>query len=434
MKLLITALLASLATSTLAQTNPNPVTPVESGTGFYHDEDELQKAWNMDEPEVRYDTDTNVFTLYYNTTDFFKNFEANTHLNEEFYDKECKTGNATTEHVVSDGIFGVDMGVKAKPEKGEMMQDATDDYVLELDFEIETSIVTLDDKIYTDNGDGTGKLELCVRAAVGFNGTDDRDKNLQEQIDAGYREVNFIESLLTINYDLTNDFAITTLNVEPKDKVTTTFQEDAFGIQAWLCNITRTDLDEYKYTPTGGDEVTRSFPFEIDDPSFAFNQGALISVCVRPVDESYDEGIVMDQITDFTWKREGDTPIPVSQEAVKANAAASNLLTYYPGCENADYCRFSSILFADFYITPGVASGSGSARTQFYESSRRLGADNTARGRALQETEAGSVFDLSVGIAANDDGPGALKTAGGASLGFTALASFMAIAGSMLFF
>ena len=390
----------------------------------YQSESELESAWNMDEPAIDYTTSNNTFHLTYNTTTFFKDFNSDTHLNEEFYNTGCKTGDASTEKVITNGILGINMY------SSQMEQDSGG--LLHLDFQLEPAILTTDSDLYEDYGNWTGALELCVRAAIGFNGTADSNLTLQEQIDGGYREVNFIESLLTVVYDLKNDFAITQLNVEPKDKVTTTFQEDAYGITAWLCNITAPSntYSQYTYTPTGLNTVTRSYPPAIDDPSFFFNQGALISVCVRPVDESYAEGIVMDEITNFTWTRSSG-PLPVSQKAVDGASAADNLLTYYePGCTDSDYCRFSSILFADFYITRGTASGSGSAKTKFVGTRRRLGANN--EGRALQEAASGSVFDVSVELDITDEGPGALKTAGGVSLGFTT--AIVAVAGSMLFF
>ena len=418
MKLLFSAVLASCAATALGVVN-NPVT----NPGIYQNENQLESAWNMDEPEVDYTTTNNTFHLTYNTTTFFSDFDSDTHLNEEFYDVGCKTGDSA-EKVVTTGIKGINMY------SSQMEQDAGG--ILHLDFQLEPAILTKDTALYTDYGNGTGTLDLCIRAAIGFNGTANSNLTLQQQIDGGYREVNFIESLLTVVYDLQNDFEILSLNVEPKDKVTTTFAEDAYGIEAWLCNITTptSDYSTYTYTPTGLAEVTRSYPPAIDDTAFYFNQGALISVCVRPVDDAYSEGIIMDEITNFTWTRTSG-PLPVSQKAVDSASAADNLLTYYPGCTGDHFCRFSSILFADFYITRGTASGSGSAKTKFEGTRRRLGANN--EGRALQET-AGSVFDVSVELDITDEGPGALKTAGGVSLGFTALASFMALAGSMLFF
>lgn len=384
----------------------------------------------MDEPNIAYSKTTNTFTMTYSTTTFFKNFVSGEHLNEEFYTTACKTDD-TEDGVITDGIFDTSVGVTTTP-SAELSQDSGSG-VMTLAFKIDPAVVTTNGAIYTDLG-ATGELKFCVRAAAGYGGDSDSSLSLQEQITGGYKEVNFIESLITIVYDLEADFDVVDINVKPKDKVTTTFAEDEYGIEAWLCNITalQADYNEYKYTPTGGSEVTRSYPPVIDDVTEFFRQGSLVSVCIRPVDTSYAEGIVMKEIVTFDWEREGG-PIPIEQPAVEASSPASNLLTYYPSCTNLDYCRISSILFADFYITEGTAEGSGSAKTQF-KTSRRLGAEDN-QGRALQEAEtSGSRFDVNIALAASDDGPGALKTAGGASLGFTALASFMALAGSMLFF
>jgi len=140
----------------------------------------------------------------------------------------------------------------------------------------------------------------------------------------------------------------------------------------------------------------------------------------------------MDEISDFSWSRSSG-PVPITQAAIETGNSADNLLTYYPTCSNADYCRFSSILFADFYITRGTASGTGSAKTKFTTSRRRLGAAADGNNRLLQEGGLGSSFNIAIEVDAGDDGPGALKTAAGVSRGFTALASVMAIVGMMFF-
>jgi hypothetical protein len=69
----------------------------------------------------------------------------------------------------------------------------------------------------------------------------------------------------------------------------------------------------------------------------------------------------------------------------------------------------------------------------FKVSRRRLGAvAGIEEGRQLQEAAASSPFDVSVVLDVTADGPGAIKTAGGASYGFSALASAVALLSAAL--
>merc|ERR1712086_1177156 len=138
------------------------------------------------------------------------------------------------------------------------------------------------------------------------------------------------------------------------------------------------------------------------------------------------DGIKMRSVDSFEWTRGATT-----QAAVESGVAAGNLLTTFDetACTSGDYCQFSSILFAAFYATEGQVSGNGVASMQF-GTARRLSSNGGLR--ALQEQEvaaaATSEFDLSVSLAAADDGPSAFQTAAGASMG-TMLGAILALVG-----
>merc|ERR1712194_821165 len=129
-------------------------------------------------------------------------------------------------------------------------------------------------------------------------------------------------------------------------------------------------------------------------------------------------------VDSFEWTRQATT-----QAAVESGVAAGNLLTTFDetACTSGDYCQFSSILFAAFYATEGQVSGNGVASMQF-GTARRLSSGGSGGLRALQEQEAAatSEFDLSVSLAAADDGPSTFQTAAGASMG-TMLGAFLAL-------
>ena len=133
----------------------------------------------------------------------------------------------------------------------------------------------------------------------------------------------------------------------------------------------------------------------------------------------------MRSIDNFAFTR-GTT---IRQSAVEANKQAGNLLTTYnpTQCKGAVVCRFSTILFAQFYATPGTVSGQGTASMQFGSSARRqLRAE-----RDLQEAAAdpaGSAeFDLNFEVAQAEaqTGSGAGSTSMGAAV---TMATFAAVA------
>merc|ERR1712110_219720 len=104
---------------------------------------------------------------------------------------------------------------------------------------------------------------------------------------------------------------------------------------------------------------------------------------------------------------------------------ATGLTTFDSTCNGNAVCVFDTILFAQFYATEGSVSGEGIATLQFARR-RRLGANGNDR-RKLQQADQASEFGLNVDVNALDDGPGALATAGGATLGVTALVAFTGI-------
>ena len=289
--------------------------------------------------------------------------------------------------------------------------------------------------------DGKGMMKFCVRGGIGYkkNGytydIDDADEDLATLLANGYQEVNFIESLVTIFYDLTAGFDVDSFNVDPKERVETTASKEAYGLEAWLCESGDDDAVFQAETWDGFVSYGRYAPIAISDnfkvgattPEY-FNQGALITICVAPVKEAWADGIRMDGITDFEWLRNdlsntfvnnaNNLPTTdIKQPAIVDGEASSNLLTSYieSDCEGGKhFCRFSSILFADFYITTGAVSGSGNAKLVFGTAgNRRLGESESAH-RQLQADEGGeSPFDLQVPVDMTDTGSAGLKTAAG---------------------
>lgn len=411
MKFFFTALLASAAS-------------VQGRGRELNAADILEARWNMDEPGITYDAATNTFTL-----DFPTASDSNTAagMQEEFYDVNCKDDGSVgfVEYIIPSGITDGD-GTSAPA----MDMDGTFGGLdrPQLDFMIDTQILANDANIYTlvtqamadnaaleweDDDVGKGVMKMCVRTGLGY------------VTGASFQEVNFIESLITIRYDLTAGFSVDAFSVEPKERLETTAVKDTYALEAYLCDpaVTSAVTDPVRTIP---DEITL---YNVAGGTDAFNQGALITVCVIPDGPTYSDGIRIDGLIDFTWTR--DSPL-TTQEAIIGSAESGNGLTSYidTDCVMAESCHFSSILFADFYISAGEVYGSGNADLTF-QTRRRLGEKEESR--QLEEDDAAtSPFDLSVSVTGNDDGPGAIKTAGGASFGASALATAAALLSAVL--
>lgn len=303
--------------------------------------------------------------------------------------------------------------------------------------------------------DGQGMMKFCVRSSLGYSGSIDQNETLNWQVTTNnYQEVNFIESLITIFFDLSAGFSVLEFNVDPKERVETTVQKDTYELEAWLCDLNLAFVVTSFPNNPNPLVIDKEVPAGIDSTFLAtepeasasyFNQGALITVCVAPDNAAWQDGIRMNGLNFFNWQRSDLATTspnlantgPILQPAVANGAASPNGLTSYaPATCNGGqpYCTFSSILFADFYISRGVASGEGSANLVFATpGNRRLGAPEDTAVRKLQEDEvAESPFDVSVPVDLTDTGPAGLKTAGGASYGISVLASALALLGAAL--
>lgn len=248
----------------------------------------------------------------------------------------------------------------------------------------------------TTNGQLTATVSFCIRfglwttAALGVTTP---------------VEVNFLETLVTLNVDLTDGFQIGNITTAPKDRLTRTANQ-AYEVSGYECTTTSFD-------PLTGDALTR-----------ARNQGEIISVCVTPDATAVADGIKMRNIDDFAFSKGATT-----QVAIVSGNSAPNLLTTWnsAGCIGQTYCRFSTILSAQFYQTSGTVTGAGVATMQF--GSRR--ALRAIDGRNLQGDEAGSSeFDLSFDVAQGEADTQS-SDASSTSVAVAAL-SFVAIAAAML--
>lgn len=453
----------------------------------YSNAGDLFTRWDMTEPDIVYDDATDVFTFRFLQASS-DNYDEG--LEESFWNPDCMPAES--------GVTGVPIDVP-------LIQSIGDPYTLpeltmvaskpEMKFKIDAAEFSTGGLTgtYTVISPGVSQIDFCIRSSLGYTIAPGA------ALPSNYQEVNFIETLVQIEYDMTSGFSVEAFSVAPKDRELTTISESyEDSLFAYLCKgpqhpeynggvgttetinlsngqsyvrplaVTAYNLiDDASWTDGAincGD-LTASGPASCGatpDPEGAaaackvcgggitntsgkkFNQGALINVCVVVKDEFAAQDIVLKELTEFSWTRQGGTTFDsaigggsganvINQVAIVGSASAGNYLTSYTAssCLNQYWCDFASVLFAQFYNTDGEVSGAGDAIIQF-KTRRNRRALGESDGRALQEDPGSAGMDITIDVNGEVEGPGDLKTAGGASLGATALASAIAFVGAAL--
>jgi len=287
-------------------------------------ESTLEEKWAIGEnPAFTYDSLD--FTLTFAITDFIIPGQAKYTM----YTQECKEGG--TELGIGSGLTGSDLEDTTNDAR---VETVTLDQSATIKISVDPTSISTNAQIYTESDkpeDVTAKVVFCVRFGL--------------YTDGFAEEVNFLETVITLDVDLSSGFEIASIAVQPKDKLVRTAAQ-AYLVEGYVCT----------------DEEIQG------DLAAIRNQGAQIRVCVRPDEEARNDGIYMRRIDSFEWKR--DSPAPITQAAVENGVAASNTLTDLFCVPGELVCNFVSILFASFYATPGAVTGSGVASMQF-------GGDNT---------------------------------------------------------
>ena len=350
----------------------------------------LSDKWSIADPIFGY---TGLdFTFDYDVSNFIDVGQAY----YEVYDSGCKSGGNPP---VSTG-FTLDPLVDVTA--GSITDDGTFNVAadtVEVPLSIDVNTITGNIDVYTETntaGSISATIEFCVRF-----GLKTKSGGATPVV-----EVNFLESLVTLNVDLSSGFSIADVSVAPKERLIST-GSTTYTVNGYMCNP-GTSTEFVPVTP--------------------LSQGSLITICIKPDQAGIDDGIKMRTIDLFQWSRDLTT-----QTAVASGIAADNLLTTYDPatCASGDYCSFSSILFAAFYSTAGQVSGTGIASMQF-GTTRRLNSGGLRSLQKLQDKAATSEFDLAVTIEAADydnDGPITLQTAAGATAGTTMLAAIAGLVG-----
>ena len=338
----------------------------------------LAEKWNVTEPTFAYDS--NTFSLTFAVTDFINSGMAQYSL---WTAPDCQSDGGTS--LDSSDIWSTPPSlVENAALAAANVFDGTDSTQLDsalfngreatINAAFDPQTISQSD-IYTEqvvNDQTVAEIRFCIRFGLWTS----------SQMVATPVEVNFLETIVTLTVDMTNGFEIGSIEVEPKDRLVSTANQ-AYEVRGYECSANSFD------------------PLSEAQQQLPRNQGEIIHVCVTPADEAQTDGIFMRSVDDFAFTRGTD----IRQVAVEGNREAGNLLTTYDfaGCEGTLVCRFSTILFAQFYATPGTVTGEGVASMQFGNTKSgqtRRGRQLVRSERDLQEATDGADADAGAGAGA----------------------------------
>lgn len=230
---------------------------------------QLLSKWALSNPTTTNFVDTtNTFTMTYDVD----NSIVATNTVSKFYQNGCKEENKA---------LGSTTGIK------DVVANVYTPGTATLSFYFDVKALSQNNEVVIYDGDEAATMEICVRFMLM---TEDQNT-----------EVNFIESLIKMTFDLTAGFRLEAFNVSPK-LLEVTRGEKSYGADAFLCNPDTGEIYE----------------------SNIFTQGNIISVCVKPNQEAIDDGLFLKSIDSFSWTREA-----VSQLAIVDGSQADDGLTLY---------------------------------------------------------------------------------------------------------
>mmetsp|Transcript_57148 Transcript_57148/g.139321 ORF Transcript_57148/g.139321 Transcript_57148/m.139321 type:complete len:460 (-) Transcript_57148:122-1501(-) len=260
------------------------------------------------------------FTLDYITSDFILDTMATAII----YTDACQEGNTLVPSTVLQGSLNPDTTPVGIGETNRTFS---------VNVGMDTNEIT-GSNVYTENtvGNVTAQVKFCLRFGLWTNSNP-------------AIEVNFLETIVTLDIDLTDGFEVVDVGVAARDELVRTAVQ-AYEVDGFLCDSNDVAL-------TGQDLVE------------ARNQGSILKVCVTPNADAQADGVFMRYIDSFSWTRDyGGVIGVVTQAAVVNRDAASNGLTDLTCVAGSLVCSFETILFASMYRTPGQVLGTGIASMQ----------------------------------------------------------------------
>ena len=167
-----------------------------------------------------------------------------------------------------------------------------------------------------------------------------------------------------------------------------------YKVVVWVCDPL--DLE----TKPVANAPDRYLPKRMAMP--VFRQGDMITICIAVNKRAFREGVIIAKLTEFTWV---GLDAPFQQRAIDNGNLAINGFTSFSSffssssstprsldCTSVDWCSFTSIHYADFYLASGTVRGTGYAELEFERRLGVLGSNNDEYRRLTDDSLASSSF------------------------------------------
>lgn len=280
----------------------------------------------------------------------------------EIYDQGCRDNNGDTPYLVdTDNVLIPELSLKAPalvsttrqavPSSSSSSSSTAQN--LELSITIDPDGIVNDSQIYNVD---ESVIRFCVRVMVFVDGT---------------IEVNYVETVVTIDVDLTDGFAVEETRTAPKERLDkrAMFRGE---VEGYFCDPSNQRLEERP------------------GYSIAYTQGTRVRVCIVPTEETRRSGLGLSNIWSFEYQREFDQVDDLIQPVVERGLPATNALSEV-SC-TSDLCVIETLLFASYFQSLGPLRGEGIAilkidgDLQFQEQQQRRRVAAEAMIRNAQES------------------------------------------------
>jgi len=269
----------------------------------------------------------------------------------ELYDEGCRdgrgrgrdSGNSNANDEDDGEPYLVDESVLATRLSLEQANDndggGSSNHLLDVAVLMNPQTISQDPNIFAyegdDNGNGANanaRIKFCVRVMLFV------DPSLEI-------EVNYIETVVTVDVDLTDGFDVGEFQTAPKEQI----DKRAFlpsQVEGFFCD------DCYNRI-----EVRPNY-------KVVFNQGSFVRVCVRATDETLLSGVSIKQLWSFQYRRSQQNNDDLVQVAVQDGGLPSSDGLSEVDCPFPNLCVITTLLQAKFFPSPGILVGEGFAILQ----------------------------------------------------------------------
>jgi hypothetical protein len=286
---------------------------------------DLAERFNITEPKFEY-SDLR-FSLEYGVSDFVEGIEF---VGYELYDTGCRYNDGDPPNPVT-----LETTVTIR-EIADLL-----DKTVGLEIIIDPDSIQADPYLWDE---ATSQVQFCVRMMLFVDGS---------------IEVNFLETVIYLDVDLTDGFEVTGFGTSAKERIQKNANM-AYDVEAYLCDKYNNQIIRDMSTfEENFNKCAPAFPGE--KPEEVYNQGHSIRICVRPTEASLRDGVYMRQIRSMYFERVDDPTI--RQTAVHAGQPAAHGLSNVYCVPNL--CVVDTILNAQFFHNAGKAAAYGVALLQY---------------------------------------------------------------------